>query len=343
MLEKIEYIEKNGKALVYRCYGEGAVVELPDCLRGLPVTELADHCFAAEPSVRYKNFQLQSIYREEWEAEAENSEQDFAQRNAEDCVEKEYPALCGAQIQELFLPKYLEGTGDYVFYGCLNLQALHIPSPFRRLGGGAFVACNKVRKLYFSVDRSGATPYCMKEVLAELSFELEVFLQEPEGKTQVQLIYPEYYEESVENTPARIIEIAFHGMGYRYRQCFKGRELDYPQYDALFSLTVSQEFLPTVMQLALDRLKTPIGLTEEAKNSYIEWLKTQAEPAAKWIFEKQQIELLYLLGKLDYFSEERLEVFLQTASVAGDAEAVSFLMDYRREHFAVKKKKKYIF
>ena len=70
MLEKIEYIEKNGKAVIYRCYGEGSVVELPSVLRGLPVTELADHCFAGEASVRYKKFQLKSILREEWETEA---------------------------------------------------------------------------------------------------------------------------------------------------------------------------------------------------------------------------------------------------------------------------------
>ena len=69
MLEKIEYFEKNGKAVIYRCYGEGSVVQLPSFLCGLPVTELADHCFAKEPSVRVKQFERRSILRTEWEAD----------------------------------------------------------------------------------------------------------------------------------------------------------------------------------------------------------------------------------------------------------------------------------
>lgn len=332
MLEKIEYIEKNGKAMIYRCYGDGAVVELPSVLRGLPVTELADHCFAREASVRYKKFQLKSILREEWEKEA----------NAEE-KETEYPALCGEEITEICLPQYLEGTGDYVFYGCLNLTTVHFPASMKRLGGGAFVACNKVRNLYFTVANAEETPYCMKDVLGELPFEVEITLEDENEKPLVRLTYPEYYEESVENTPARIIEIAFHGMGYMYRQCFKNRMLDYCQYDSLFHLTVTQEFLPTVMQLVFNRLETPAGLTETARGKYMEWLQKEYENAARWIFERERIDLLYLLGDLEYFTEESLEKFLKAASTAEAAEAVSFLMDYRRSHFAPVKKKKYVF
>lgn len=331
MLEKIEYIEKNGNALIYRCYGEGSVVELPSVLRGLPVTELADHCFAREASLRYKKFQLKGILREEWEQG--------------ETVAKvtEYPALCGEEITEIRLPRYLEATGDYVFYGCLNLATVHFPASMKRLGGGAFVACNKVRNLYFTVADAEETPYCMKDVLGELTFELEVVLEDEDENPLVQLTYPEYYEESVENTPARIIEIAFHGMGYMYRQCFKNRMLDYFQYDSLFPLTVTQEFLPTVMQLAFHRLKTSVGLTETARGKYMEWLQKEYGNVARWMFEKDRTDLLYLLGELNYFTEESLEEFLKAASRAEAAEAVSFLMDYRRGHFETVKKKKYIF
>lgn len=360
MLEKIEYIEKNGTAMIYRCYGDGSVVELPDTLHGLPVTELADHCFAREVSVRYKKFQLKSILREEWEntdsqecsAKKEENEEIFAEKGTRKKYsfgemkatgELEYSPLCGDEIQEIVLPKYLEGTGDYVFYGCLNLTTVHFPASMKRLGGGAFVACNKVRNLHFTVNSPEETPYCMKDVLGELIFEVEVVLKDEKEKTLVQLTYPEYYEESVENTPARIIDIAFHGMGYMYRQCFKGRVLDYYQYDSLFHLTVSQEFLPTVMQMTFNRLKTPVGLTETSRKKYLEFLQKEQENVARWIFEKDRIELLYLLGTVEYFTEENLEQFLKTASNAEAAEAVSYLMDYRRSHFAPEKKKKYVF
>lgn len=346
MLEKIEYIEKNGTAMIYRCYGEGAVVELPDRLCGLPVTELADHCFAREASVRYKKFQLKSILREEWESanltENMSSKSKYSFEPTRGMEEQEYPPLCGEDIQEIVLPQFLEGTGDYAFYGCLNLTTVHFPSSMKRLGGGAFVACNRVRNLYFMVNNAEETPYCMKDVLSELTFEVEVILKDEQENPLVQLTYPEYYEESVENTPARIIDIAFHGMGYMYRQCFKGRVLDYYQYDSLFHLTVSQEFLPTILQMVFNRLLTPVGLTEAGKMKYLEWLQSEAASAARWIFEKDRMELLYKLGELEYFTEEILEQFLKAASAAEVPEAVSFLMDYRRSHFAPVKKKKYV-
>lgn len=42
MIERIDYFIKNGKIVVFRCYGEGSVLELPGEIEGLPVAELAD-------------------------------------------------------------------------------------------------------------------------------------------------------------------------------------------------------------------------------------------------------------------------------------------------------------
>lgn len=347
MLEKIEYMEKNGKAIIYRCYGEGTVVELPSVLRGLPVTELADHCFAKEASVRYKRFEKKCIWREEWDQE--NASQIPESKRTEGLPEavslrkEDYPPLCGEGIREICLPGQLEATGDYAFYGCLNLAVIHFPASMRRLGGGSFVACNKIKTLYFTVNSPEETPYCMKDVLGELTFEVEAVLEDKRERPLVCLTYPEYYEESKENTPARIIEIIFHGMGYRYRQCFQGRALDYVQYDALFELAQAQEFPPTVIRMAFQRLQTPVGLTDANREKYLEFLRKESARAAGWIFEQDRMDLLYLLGSLAYFTEEILEQFLKTASTAEAAEAVSYLMDYRRCHFAPAKKKKYVF
>ena len=338
MLEIIDYIEKNGKAIVYRCFGEGSVVELPSVIRGLPVAELADHCFAKEASVRYKRFEIKSIRREEWQQGGVSDSLDRPESGTE-----EYPALCGEGLREICLPQKLEAVGDYAFYGCLNLAVLHFPASMRRLGGGSFVACNKIRTLYFTVSSPEETPYCMKDVIGELTFELEAVLEDEKENPLVCLTYPEYYEESIENTPARIIEIAFHGMGYRYRQCFQGRALDYSQYDALFDLAQAQEFPPTVLQMAFHRLQTPVGLTDSGRGNYLEFLGRESERTARWIMEKDRMDLLYLLGNLGYFTEEILEQFIKTASDAEAAEAVSYLMDYRRSHFAPVKKKKYVF
>lgn len=352
MVEKIEYIQKNNSIILYRCYGEGSIVELPGEINGLPVTELADHCFAEEPSFRYKRHEIRTAYREQWETCRREEENNQSRMEEEEGLElQELSALAGSRIQELYLPEHLEVIGDYAFYGCIHLVRLSMPASLKRLGGGAFVACNHIRQLFFRIEREGETPYCMKDVLAELSYEVEAVLENREGEQKVRLTYPEYYEESKENTPARIIEIIFHGTGYKYRQCFQNRGLDFKQYDSLFHLAVAQEFFPTVMRLAFNRLQTPVGLTGEAGQQYLTWLRKEYRAAGEWIFSREGSsmdgsrggDLWRLLGEYEFYTEEILEYFLEQASRGGEAEAVSYLMDYRRSHFAPKKKRKYEF
>lgn len=55
------------------------------------------------------------------------------------------------------------------------------------------------------------------------------------------LMFPEFYEEGVENTPARILETHVHGSGILYRNCFQGRKIDFYQYDNAFPHAMAQE------------------------------------------------------------------------------------------------------
>lgn len=47
-----------------------------------------------------------------------------------------------------------------------------------------------------------------------------------DGTLLAKLVFPEYFEESVENTPARIIMREMHGCGHMYRYCFDGTRFD---------------------------------------------------------------------------------------------------------------------
>ena len=48
---------------------------------------------------------------------------------------------------------------------------------------------------------------------------------EERGKISARLVFPEHYEEAVENTPARILFTQHHGSGNNYRQCFYNKEM----------------------------------------------------------------------------------------------------------------------
>ncbi len=349
MLTKVEYCEKNGKAVLCRCYGTGSVLFVPEMIDCLPVAEIADHCFAREPSIRIRQGDLRTAFVS-GDGNAflseRTGERTGSQPNVRTKVQtgagEEMPPLCGEELEEIYLPDTLEAIGDYAFYGCRNLKHLHLPFGLARLGGGAFVACNQIKTLAFSKGAGEETPHCMKDVAAELTYEIEVTVNDLEERPFMRLVFPEYYEESKENTPARIIESIYHGTGYQYRQCFQNRQMDFHQYDSLFPLAVAQEFYPTLFLLVRDRLTTPKGLSAEHRQMYLSWLKKEHTALSRRLFKEDDLDFLRTLNEDDFFTREILEEFSCAASEEGRAEAVSFLMDVKHEKFPAAKKR-YVF
>ena len=233
------------------------------------------------------------------------------------------------------LPKGIEVIEDYAFYRCLALEEIHLYAGIKRLGCGAFMGCKKLKKIVIKDVEDDI--YFLTEILYDFQYEVEVELYYKDGRV-VYLTFPEYYEESVENTPGRIIEIVFHGSGYKYRQCIRNRQMNYEKYDTLFGYAIAQEFEPTCIRLALNRLRTPMNLKEAPKERYLGYLREQSKEVAKQICKEDNLEILEVLAKEGYFTEELLQEFQDRAAAAGRAEMASYLLNYRLEHFKPKKK-----
>lgn len=234
------------------------------------------------------------------------------------------------------LPKGIEVIEDYAFYRCLALEEIHLYEGIRRLGCGAFMGCKRLKKIV--VKDVASDIHFLTELLYDFQYEVEIELHYRDGSFAA-LIFPEYYEESVENTPARIIDIVFRGSGYKYRQCFRNRQLDYGKYDSLFSYAIAQEFTPTCIAIALNRICTPYQLKEGAKERYLNYLREQSEETAKRLCREDALEKVRLLAEQGYFTEPLLREFQDKASLAGRAEMAGFLMNYRMEHYKPKKKR----
>lgn len=165
------------------------------------------------------------------------------------------------------------------------------------------------------------------------------------------LMFPEFYEEGVENTPARILETHVHGSGILYRNCFQGRKIDFYQYDNAFPHAEAQESEEFVLQLALWRLRYPKGLNERAKEHYLEFLKNHVSEYAEFLVKRRQIEEIRWICRT--LEEEKrgsetsegtalpsfLEALTEWAGKKQYAEALSFVMDYRHAHHAPVKKR----
>lgn len=129
------------------------------------------------------------------------------------------------------------------------------------MGSGLFTGCTSIRHMDIHIVLHRRS--CLKEMISELRQELYVnYYVESEAPAkdpvlQAKLVFPEMFEESVENTPARIIMREMHGCGHMYRYCFEQTDFRFSKYDALFPHIKVQEPEWVVCALVMGRLRYP--------------------------------------------------------------------------------------
>ena len=240
------------------------------------------------------------------------------------------------QAEELEIKDGVEAIGNYTFYGCRNLKSLKFTDSLKQIGGGSFTGCSALRKLYVKMSKN--MPSCIKDVVAETFHEVYVTIEFRETGEFAKLIFPEYYEEGVENTPARILENHVHGSGIRYRNSFLHKKLNILEYDKLFPYAEAWEEEEIVLKLALDRILYPMDLTETAEKKYIDYLHEHGEHAVGVLGKNKEYEAMQsILDKITP-DREQTEKMLERAQRSGDSRWVSILMDTLQKHGRKKRK-----
>lgn len=242
---------------------------------------------------------------------------------------KEY-LFSGKSLETLYLPDTVKKIGRYGFYNCRSLHTMWFGSHFTDIGSGAFTGCHNIRKLYVHMESQDSG---IKEILSEIGEELEVVLS---GSVEAVLWFPEYYEEGVENTPARILMTQIHGSGLYYRNCFAGKRFNYQEYDKRFEMACAQENEKFLLELAFGRLKSPWELGQNAREQYELYIQSHYEQlAGLLICGQRQEELAFLMETypLDRSEKSVYDHILGMAGKTGDEGTVSMLMEYGRIHF----------
>lgn len=297
------YEETLGGISVQRCYGLDGIVQIPDYIDGKPVTELAGYLFS--DTVRG--------------------------REAPPFAYEGEPELCGSQVKELVLPTHLKKIGAYALYNCFGLETVSCCSTIGDWGAGVFTGCSRIRSLNIRIF--GEQKSCLREILSELRQTLDVDYRDEEGNLLCRLVFPEFFEESVENTPGRIIMREMHGCGHMYRYCFDETRFKAADYDRLFPHVVVQEKPELVTRLAVYRLYWPWGLREEALLEYRAYVAAHAGEAAAGILKRGERDILGWLARSDFMDEENLGEMLTAAAHSGNAADSALLMDIKHERF----------
>lgn len=322
---EIHYRKISSGIMITGCYGWDGMVVLPDEIEDKPVTALASYTFA-------------SNREDEGEEIWYNSQVtgNLSRNNSQ--TSEEYPRIAGTTLESVWLPKYLTEVGRYTFYRCRNLRKIRLGNSLLDMGGGALTGCHLSE---IEIDFENGKKSCLKSIAEEMRYQLRVKLNyhKTNGEYEMaELLFPEHYEEAVENTPARILETHHHGAGGYYRQCFYNRELDYKKYDEMFYHTVAEDSEETAGELALNRLRYPVDLSGKNQNVYAEYIRAHLKTIAGLLVQKEDIEGIRFLESGKFWTEEALQEGMNQAGELQKTETLGILMDIRRQLFPKKKK-----
>ncbi len=240
-------------------------------------------------------------------------------------------AMKNSRIRELQLPECLQKIGRYAFYNCEKLERISLYDGLKDIGTGAFTGVHRVHSIHLTQKQEGGRQAVLQELLSDFAETIEVTLTFP-GK-EVHLLFPEYYEQGVENTPARIIVNQFYGTGMKYRNCFVNRTLQYEEYDSLFPLAAAGERMETVMELALMRLRWPYSLKENNRQRYLDWIRDQAQEILPVLIREKRLEDLRLILEEAELSEQIKNQAALLCADKGFPDAVSLFMESKNREF----------
>ena len=322
---KIYYREKSGGIEILRCFGIEGRVEIPGMIDDKLVISAAPYAFSShmDEKEELKNASL-------WEV---SDGLEFG---------REGHVLAGNDVEEIVFPDTLKEIGRYIFYGCGNLRKLEFSDSLMQIGCGAFTGCHALEKL--TVHMRQGKKSGVKEMLGEMWQRIDVnFLYEyeedgieksdimhrRENKSEARLVFPEHYDEAVENTPARILYTEYHGSGSNYRQCFYDRELNYQEYDRLFEMAVAMDKLEVLVDMSFGRLEFPYGLTGNARENYREYIRKNLEDIAEYLVKQEDMHRLEMISSQKLWTLEGIDSALDCASKRKETEVSAFLMNER--------------
>ena len=331
---KILYSKTLDGICIQRCFGLDGTVQIPDSLAGEPVTRLAAYLFSGSMARALRDrggFEEPLFLWDSGESpDFPGASRPVSREEADTELCDGLPAVCGGALRELCLPNGLKAVGAYAFHGCEDLKKLECASATTDWGAGAFTGCTGLERL--SVSLLPGRKSCLKEILSELRQALRVDLCDPAGELTARLVFPEFYEESVENTPARIIMREVHGCGHMYRYCFDGGDFDFREYDRLFPYVQAQEPEEFVSGLALCRLCFPAGLGPEAQEEYRAYIREHPAAAARAAMAERDATMTARLAE-EARERGQLLVMIGEAERAGNAAALALFMDRLHRRF----------
>ena len=250
-------------------------------------------------------------------------------------IDKSLREFCGDYVEKIVLPDSLEYIGNNAFYNCRNMNTLSIGSSVIKSGSDIFMNCKSFAKL--EIRGSVHEPSGLKSVLSRYASNLQVIFDD------AVFFYPEYIDSYDEIAPAHIFGRNIIGEGFRARQCFEGDILNIAQYDAVFDKASVEESVWVLNKMAFGRLMYPEGLSDENKEKYVNYIRSNQNEIAKLLADERELDILYFMCSNGYADVYALNIAIDAAVEKQWSEGAASLLKWKHEFYQNAKKRRYEF
>ena len=235
-------------------------------------------------------------------------------------------------LEEVSLPRSLLQIRSFAFYFCGCLKRLTLYDSVTDYHDGAIRTNFSLHEIRLIMREQRYT--LARRILGDSDRKLLVMFEHPSGS--LQLVFPEYSSNSIEDTRAQAFHIRIDGTGFSYRECVCADGLRLREYDGLYRRTFSSDDPEVSMEIAVARLMYPQGLSEEAAASYRAQLRNDMERVLRLSMKPRNAGWMELLMKEELLQSGDMDTALKLASESGKIELTGELMDYREKHFPKK-------
>lgn len=315
-----------------RVFGESGDVIIPELISGFTVAEIGNYCFSRQ---RLPDTDI-------WYTAYINAEEKspvLYEKNIENLL-KQFPILheiSEKYVQQIKLPATVKKIGACAFYNCTKMKKIVLYPGLGEAGSDAFMNCLNLKKIDMLASVEEKTG--LKQLLAQIKWQVEVAFYQPPDTLEAQFLFPEYYESYDEIGPAHIFELNLTGEGFRARQCFKDGVFLTSSYDDIFERACVEESKEVLSVMAWNRLYVKKDLSDEAKGNYESYLKGEGKIIVhNFTKEKRLTELMFFFRE-GYGTEDLLKEAIGIASSEQWTEGAAGLLGLKEELFAESERK----
>jgi hypothetical protein len=239
-------------------------------------------------------------------------------------------------LEEITLPKTILAIQSFSFYFCDTLRKIKLYDRVKDYYDGAIRTSSGICDV--EIEMLDGRYELIRRILDDSDRRMRILFRFPDYA--LQLVFPDYHSNSIEDTRAQTFHIRIEGSGFSYRECVRKDGIRIKEYDSLFRRALSADNPEISISIAAGRLMYPAELSETEANVYRDHLRAEMPRALEMAIKPENEDWPELFMREALLDDEALDLALQLASERKQIALTGQLMDYRNRILGTKKPEK---